>query len=311
MPYSKKRSRHSAFGSSKKGAMKKKRRSAKPTLSRKVARLQSQVRSVRDLAEQGTGVKTYRERFTYTIDATPVNTVEYLVTNLCGLTSIVRAVTSMNFFDPSTPGTLTIADGNTGSYQREYLFDPSFKYTVRNNSNNPCTVRSYLCLPKNMTGNSPLTLMEAGFSDKGSGLNNSPLAYPTDSDVLLQMWRIHQSHIKYLQPGQQFTVSYKHSDFKYDPSFVDTEAFNYQPQLCGASILWRVEGCLVHDNVDTSLVGWNRSKVDISTQSTYKISYDAGSNISYIEVFDDSDTVTDTAIVANKPKAALQGFSVI
>lgn len=310
MPYSKKRTRHVAFRT--RSPMRKRQRvhsKRKPSLKKKVERLQKSVKHVKDIAENGVGHKTYRERFSYQFKLASTNTAEYQTTNLCGHTSIVRALNTMFYFDPSDPGNLISANGSTGTYQREYLFDPSFVFMARNNTSIACKLRCYLLLPKTITMITPSNAVNDGLNDKGSGLLTSTLAYPTDSEVFNTSYRIVKSWIKEVQPGQEVVHRYKGKPFKYDPSVDDQYVAQYYPDWSGATVLWRLEGIVGHDDADTSEVGTMGASVDIMTWSTYLITYDAGINIKFIVVDDDTDIISYTASsIANRPIAAIQKF---
>lgn len=298
------------YGKSKKQKSLKRKRSKPSGLARDVKRLKKGLKRVAVLADQGTGHKTYRERFTTQVGSSGFsNTADYTSIGLLTKFGIERSLTTMSFFDPSNPAVFIIADGNSGSFQRQYEMTPSFKISMRNNYLVGVRLKWYLLLPKMQTTVDPVNAIDTGLSDKGISPVSNVLCFPTDSDIFNELWRIDRSGSRIVEGGQCIKLSYSTPTFLWDPAYDDVFNKTYYPQASGANLLVRLEGLVGHDPVIPLNLGSLPNGLDIQTTTTVQISYDAGMNISYIETSDNSEDPSVDGVVSVKPQARNQDFN--
>lgn len=214
----------------------------------------------------------------------------------------------LQYYDPSNPGTLIVADGDSGLYNRRFCFDfVKSVLTVRNNYQVPCQVRLYTFLVKSDTNLTPIGCMNQIGDIPGNQSLTQFATRPSQVPLLQQLWRQYRLKTKTLWPGQSMSISYTCPRFEYDPQTTDTHADKYQKRAKSFAFLIGVSGVLGH-STDASQVGGLPGGVDWIITRKSKITYDAGSNIIVRNVSDNSDTILG-AVVSNKPESAQQGFS--
>lgn len=308
MPFRSRRKRKMKFRSRRK--KRRRTRSPKKSLTKKVAILTKKVKDVKAIAESGIGYVTYRERYTWqSTTPTDINLVFYNSYNLCSGAALERFLKKLYYYDIDLESSLVTANGNSGLYQRVFNMKTSFNWTVRNNYIVPVKVRLYLCLPKVITNLSPFTSISNSFTtqqDTGDGLINSPLMFPSDCIEFGETWNIKRSWIKQLMPGAELHGSYVHPPFNYDPSFDDAFDKDFYPMYCGASLLSRVEGVVQHSGDFTAS---GLGKIDVQTNATCHITYDAGVSLHKLVVNDQSDMELTTPVLTQKNIAVMQDFS--
>lgn len=279
--------------------LKKKRapgRVKKPT----VKKLAKAVHKLRIATESDQGVLTYRWRQTYRCLAS-VNSSSHtnVPVSLNGVLETILA--QLRYYNPSVPGTLTQADGASGTFMKDFTFDKIYTSLIcRNNYQVPAKVRVYLCKVKDDTSIEPTSAFSNGLADIGNPSSTSPLVYLTDSPQFTDLWKIENSEIAQLQPGEEMKMTYSIPTFQYDPSLVDSHNQAYQTRYHGCVIVVRVEGVLGHDtSVDQQ--GSLAAGVDIQLDRTFVVKYSAGADIEYLVVNDESDTFTNGGVTSQKP----------
>ena len=253
-----------------------------------------------------TAIKTFRERFTHSIFVTAPNQMKYDSFNLCSASSIQRALAALQYYDPSDPVNVVVANGNTGTFQRDFLFKSNFRAVVRNNFTTAASLRMYFVLPKVQTSQTPVLTIAEGFTDRGITSTTTVMMYPTDSEVFNHAYKIVRSHSCLLQAGSE--IVWKFIDtFRYNPAVDDIFNKDLYPEYCGLVLVVFLEGCVGHEDVIHGNVGTMSACMDILTEATHKISYDAGFNAEFIEVINNSDPLTViNAVACNKPVVANQ-----
>lgn len=216
------------------------------------------------------------------------------------------------FFDPSNPATLIEGSLAAGTYQRNVRFENiTSNIECRNNYGTTMEVTIYKCLVKEDTNNNPITAWASGIPD-GSNLStpNDLGQYPTDYDLVNDLWKLTVAKKVVLQPGQAVKAFHKTGAFEFASSTVDTHALAYQKEY--KSFEWLVIAKGVHGH-DTSFlqVANMPGGIDFSWTNVYKVKYDAGINIRFVHVDNgNADTFSNAGVMSQKPMTDNQGYSV-
>jgi len=218
----------------------------------------------------------------------------------------------LRFFNPASPGTLTTADGSTGTYAREYYFKSVYsRIDLVNNYQVPVVVRLYCVTPKSDTSTSPETSFTNGLADCGNPSSTSPCIHPTDSKEFMDTWNIQFSKKIILSPGQGCFGNYSVKDIYYAPQIYDSISLSYQKRFKTFAWCARIEGVLGHDTSanEQSLLGCG---VDYVWSTKYVVHYDnGGTPIEFIYINDTSPTsFTNGGVISEKPVADNIGYSV-
>lgn len=273
------------------------------TLKRELMNLKKTVKS-----DQAT--HTHRSRNVTSVGG-GVNQVSVQTVGAFRTTDIEAAVANLRYYNPATPGTLTTADGSSGTYSRELHFDYVYeKLTLRNNYQTPCKVKVWMCTPKSDTNYSPTDMFSNGVTDQTISIAvTSPLIYPSDIDYVTDNWKLKHVKSVLIQPGTEIDVSTSFPSFNYDPGQVDYHNLSYQSKYKAHTWLVRVEGALGHDTVATEYSTLS-GRVDCLADRKVKITYDAGCNLNdYSETNNADTTFTTAGVVSNKAVADNQGYS--
>lgn len=225
--------------------------------------------------------------------------------------SLESACANLRYYDPATPGTLVTANASTGTYSRVIHFSSvNSKLEVRNNYQVPCKVRVYLATPKQDTSITPLGYYTDGITDQViSGVSTTPLLYPTDIDLVNKAYKLDLVKNRLLEPGQQITVSQTVNNIDYNPAMFDTHNLSYQKKYKNFIWVIRLEGCLGHE-ATADEQGISQCEVDYQMINTYKIIYDAGTNLNDISYADSrTSTFTGPVLLSNKPVSDNQSYS--
>lgn len=229
--------------------------------------------------------------------------------NISSIGIIESAISNLQYYDPSDPANLISVVGAVGTFKRIYLFKRVVtKITVRNNYQTPAFVSVYACAVKSDTDETPSTAFTNGMLDVGNPSTTSPLTYLTDSNQFNFLWKIKKSKKIILNAGEQCSLFYDIGEFTYDPSISDTHNLQYQVKNKG--FVWMVfcSGVIGHDGTEANdFQGTLASGVDIMSDTTFEIEYDAGVKIKQIQINDVSDTMT-LPIISNKPSNSNQSF---
>ncbi len=235
------------------------------------------------------------------------NATNYATIDAFTIAKLEGALANLRYYNPAVPGTLTTADGSTGSYNRNFYFkSTTSSIKFRNNYETVCNFRVYCCVPRHDTSITPAGAMTNGLTDQGAPTASSTVIYPTDSEQFRALWTIKKSWTKTLSAGSYFTCSYANKPFFYDPSNTDSHALAYQSVYGGLTWFVRIQGEPSHASGAGS-AGLCAAGYDYWMRNTFKIVYDAGTNL---EDYSTSESVTGgTLLLSNKPVVEQQGFN--
>lgn len=262
----------------------KKKPKKKPT-SKAKADIASNKRAIHNLKQVGdasTGLLTYRSVSASSIVCL-TNKQASADIGLFDRTVCEGVLGYLKFFNPSAPTVLLTADAALGTFQRNILFKSvSSKMTARNNYITDCEVKIYRCQAKDDTDMTPRGAWSAGYTD-GSNyatINDLP-QYPSDYNLFNDLYQSKLLSTTVLSPGQSVSANWSTTSFEYDPSTTDSHNLNYQKEYSGGGFLVVIKGGPSHDAA-TGVVGLSPCGVDIITHDTYKVQYNAGTNIKYV-----------------------------
>ncbi len=269
------------------------------------------IRKLKVLTESNMGTYTGRLRNVTRLIANE-NTSGFQTTDINTISAIEAELSRLRYYDVTRSGSvLTNIQGATGSYQKEFLIEKVYgKLTIRNNYQAPLECRAAIYGPKGDTSINPKIALTAGLADIGNPSATSALVYATDSEQLRDLWSVKSSKTSFLDPGEELIISYTTPSFQYDPSLADSHATTYQRGFHGLATLVRISGRPSHDTVEDQQ-GAVGVAVDIWTDITTVIKYDAGADIKYLVVNDNSDASTNFMVCSHKPVPDNVGYSVI
>lgn len=272
----------------------------KKEVSKQICHIKKSLKTMKQHDDATTGTLTYRDLVSSRL-LSAENRQNVISLDGSAVDDIELSLANLKFFDPSTPGTLITANGSTGTYQRNYLFDSiSSKIVVRNNYQSDASVKIYLCKPKDDTSQSPYDAWGSGLADGGNADAITALnQYPTDYDLLNDLWSLKVVSNSVLSPGQTISCSNTESGVEYDPSIVDTHSLDYQKEYKAFTWLVVLMGTLGHDvSLDDQSI--MQAGLDILVYKTLKVKYAAGVNIKYIHLAQTLD-VTANPVQSHQP----------
>lgn len=239
-----------------------------------------------------------------------VNSIAYGLSTGSDTAKIESAIDNLPVFNPSTPGTYTFVDFTSGNQQKEIEICSTYTQVhIKNNYDVPVSVRVYLCIPREDTSISPLSAIQDGLTDVGSGLTTTtPMLAPYDSPQFNDLWKVAKCKKRQLKAGQEMFMSHVVGSFQYDPSFVDNHGLSNQGRYGGHQYLIRVEGPVGHDTTADEQ-GRLQGGIDFQRTTKYVIKYEAGADIKYIEIDDDNSSFTNGGIVSTMD-VEKEGFAV-
>lgn len=281
-------------------------------LSKDVSGMRVQLKKLKKMDDQTTGTLTYRSGGTAAIKSN--NNAQAVRASAFTQTSALESVLGQcKFFDPATPGTLITGNPSSGTFQRNLMFENiTHKQIMRNNYQVPAEVTVYLAIVRDDTDLGVDGAWTNGIPDGSNLVANTDLnQYPTDYNLVNDIFKMKRIFHKILQPGQQASVSHSTGAFEYDPSVVDTHALAYQREYKAFQMLTIVKGVIAHDSGVSATQGITQAGVDIEETAVYKVKYSAGINIAYTYVSNVYDTFTGSALVSNKPISDNQPYSVV
>lgn len=282
---------------------------SKRTVKSELDSLKGKIRKLKQMDDATTGTLTYRK---VDVASHTSNVNEQVAFNYSvnATTGIETALSYLKYYNPSVPATLTTAAGTAGSYQRNILIDySSITMTIRNNYQVPCEIDAYLCTTKEDTSQSPVSSWNSATPD-GSNLTDSTNLnhFPSDYNLFNDLWKTKKMESRLLQSGQQMTLSHNADSYEYDSATVDTHALTFQKEYKCAFIMIVLKGVLGHDTIlDQQCV--MPAGVDIEVKRVYKVKYSAGINISYSQVDNTYDAISNSSVVSNKPVSDNQSYS--
>lgn len=281
-------------------------------LTRDVNQLRGKVIKLKQMDDATTGSLTYRDNYTTQIDSSANKQVTSDVFRINDLTAIETVLAQTKYFNPLIPGTLTVGSSVAGTYQRNILIESaSIKLKLKNNYQTRCKVIVYLCKVKDDTSIAPGTLWHNAVPD-GSNLTNSTdlNQYPSDYNIVKDIYTLKKLKDCELQPGQICMVSHSTSSYNYDSATTDSHNLAYQKEYKASFLMVVLKGCLAHDSVESDEQGITQASLDCEANVVYKVKYSAGINLSYTHVINDYNTPTTGFVVSNKPISGQQAYSV-
>jgi hypothetical protein len=231
-------------------------------------------------------------------------------------TKIESILTKLRFFDPSAPATLIESSAVAGTYQRSIsIKNITQSVTVYNNYQSKYRIRIYLATVKDDTNNTAIDSITSGildncFTDAGVPLAKTNLQwYPSDVNLLGDLYKIKLVSDTYLNPGQSVNAKTSWGPFEYDSSTVDTHGLKYQKAHKAQHFFAVAEGIVGHTaTFQTSLVPFG---LDVNCETTFKVEYNAGINVSYVVAnLSSLDDPTGTVFQSFTPATAQQAYSV-
>lgn len=286
-----------------------KRVAKQPGRARVVKNVDKRLTNLSRQVNASTGTLIFRNRSTNKALAA-VNQTAYADGEIIQMSSYEAVLAQLRFFNPSAPATLIQGSGAVGTYTRDYLFSSIYtKVDAMNNYQVPCRCTMYLCTPKEDTNITPTTAFTNGLADVGNPSATSHLVFLSDSDEFTKLWKIHRSKTRILTPGQGMSIISSYKNMLYDPSVFDSHSLSYQRKYRCYVILVKVEGVLGHDT-SADQQGFLQAGVDISADTKFVVTYDAGIDLKYIYVADASDSFTNGGVVSSKPVSDNLAYSV-
>ncbi len=279
-------------------------------LKKEVIGMKRSIKGLKCAENASLALMTYR-----TLDSfRQLSTVNSQVTEFYSANSISNIETSLAFlkyYDPANPASLITSDFSTGAFQRSIcLKSISLKLLIKNNYQSDCKVRVYLCTVKDDTDQDPATAWSAAVFDGGNLVSRNTLSqYPTDYNLVNDLWNLKLVSNTSISPGESIKINHSVSEVDYNPATVDTHNLGYQKEYKSFGFLVTNQGTLGHDTVADEQ-GMLQSGLDIEQHRVYKISYDAGVNISYIHVVNTLDTFTNTGVESHQPIPDNVGYTV-
>lgn len=259
-------------------------------VARKVQKLSDQVS-----ANTSTYIKKYR--ICDSLLCASSNVVNYAVIQVNTKPVIEAVIDSVKYFDPSVPGTLINVDLTSATFQQEVRFSNVYsRCQVRNNYSVPAKVTIYFCKNKKDTSINPDTAISNSLTDMSNALITSPMIYPSDMHEFGDLWSISKSSTMVLEAGQELVMSNSLPSFKFDISHADDHALTYQRYFHGSCYLIRLEGVVGHGA--TSGTSRGKAGIDYCVDRHHTVKYSGGSDIIYLEVSDNSETVVGNNTVS-------------
>ncbi len=237
------------------------------------------------------------------------NEVAYYWSSINNLGNVDDVIAQLRYYNPSAPSTLVTADGTTGVYQKKFHFEGcSGSVTYSANYSLPAHVTIYQCVAKKDTSLTPINLITSGLADiTSSGVIGDPLLYPTDFELLTNIYDVKRIFSGRIDAGASKTVGISVPPFTVDPSFFDVHGLSYQTILNSTGFLTRISGVVAHDaNLANTKYGLCPGVLDRLYKKTFRVKYDAGADIKFIHTLSSLDPFTTESEVCNKPLAGQQ-----
>lgn len=202
------------------------------------------------------------------------------------VTLIEQALANAKILNNST-GDLDDVDLTMGTTSKEYRISNWHKtLTIRANYLTAVEYTIYSCIVKRDTSQTPLQLFAEGAAAAsfGNGIADEML-FPTDFDVLTDVYTIKRMRHGIIQGGQEIRVPYYHNKpHSYDVLSNSFGGSNYLQQLGSMAFLCRFKGLLAHDSGATDNQGYGPAFVDIAEHSAIKVEYDGGGDWRFVRV---------------------------
>lgn len=292
----------------------KKRRAT--TMAQEVQDLKSKVRYLSKEQHQDLSTLTYRNIRSSTAVAGR-GECYWENTNFSSREQLETSLTQVTIVNPSTPATPETVDFTTGTYARSLTCEGAYhKATFTCRFEQPVEVWAYVLSPKVDTDVAPKTDFLAGLNELPSqkvvgataftATTIPTIMYPSDSQKLMEMWKIVKSSKFVLQPGDSVQMTHATKGFTFD---FEGEASKYQPSLDSSVLFYRVAG--IHGYGSTS--GFNRAKarVDVVVETTHKWRYIAGLSINDVQTSNQLTATVGDVKCNSKPDTAVVDDSLV
>ena len=281
-------------------------------LSKKVCRMEASIKSLKFAENASLGTFTHRKIENQGSVTTLATGQDQGTLALFGhvMSDFNESIQYLQYYDPSTPGTLIVADGKTGTYDRRFLFKSVFcSVVLRNNYQTDCNVRVYLCTPKQSSSIAPLTAWRNGIAANPDTTITSDRTlgqYPNDYSDFKDVWTAKLHCKASLSAGQTMTCSHGIKDVEFDPTAFATHTASFQQKYKNFAFIIVVNGTVAHTATTTGLA---QCGVDVMLKTTRVIQYDAGVNISFQRVDNTLGDQTTGSVQSLKPTADNLPFS--
>lgn len=212
-------------------------------------------------------------------------------------------LTQLQYYNPAVPGTLTTADGATGSYDRSFRMQSAIGLYIKNNFQVPVVVYVYRCWCQSNTNNTAVDSWASASNDASNSTAITTIYQQDPMDCysgIKDTWKVKIFKKRLLMPGQQITCWQKRPWIGYDPSEYDNHAYSNQPGFKSFNFMVRIHGVASHDSTTTSNAGISPAGVDVIFERRGKVKYNSGGpSISYTYYTNSLDSMT-TALVSDQ-----------
>lgn len=297
MPYRRKFNKRRKYGmrrrrySSKKRVASKAKRFARvrrtkrrTTLTRKVARISKDVRTMKlfDQASLGHKIYCHYDSGAFTNNVNSFGVAQWAF-NTYG--DIDSCLANLRVYNGATNNWDVVAgSGDTTGVKTRFLFSSSNILELKNNWACDMYVEIYLCTVRGDTAYLPNSLYQDDIRDISfvpTLSANSIMYTPQFAPGLRKSYRVKRVRAKILRPGQMFLVTHKTKKWVYCPGDHQTNDDQYSKRYKSAVWWVRFRGELQHQSADVTKAGYTAGQVDMSFSERYHVYYDAGRSITY------------------------------
>lgn len=195
--------------------------------------------------------------------------------------------------------------GEDVTLQNQYNIDSlTHKLTVRNNNGVDVRLTIYSCEPREDTELSPEVIWKnnEAVTYNGTGTTVDIGTYPSDSTFVNNIWNMKRVFHGVITPGQSTSVSHTSKDGRFEVPVTGVVGTNYQPSWKPQGFLMMVEGTLGHDPLVPTNSGVLNVGVDYHTNSTARISYDAGGDTNFVIIDNVFPPLSAPPVQGQKPR---------
>lgn len=282
-----------------KSASKKKAPSKKSSIKKRVSRIEKRLSNL-------TSKLKYREVETQASTSSNQQVYSGIIGNSIAVCD--RALARLRYYNPSVPGTLTTADGSTGTYDRTFKIRGKMVRTYRNNSNFDQHVTWYVYVVKDDTSVSVGSAWSQGLTDKSNTTFQSPFVDPDDSEIVKSLYKKVKAEHRVVKPGDTFMCQHVAPWIEYNPSVMDTQTEAYQKVNQCYEMLCVVAGTIVYSAASLTSAARGPTQYNIETIEELTVLYNSGGPaLKYIHVEDGRPSFTDDQ-QSNQPAPAVQSF---
>lgn len=280
-------------------------------LTKKVCRIEKSIRELKLAENASLGTFVLKTWYTSALKPAQAAQANYVAIG-CDMGRFTDACQYLKYYNPATPGTLTTANFETGTYSRTVLFKSMyFSMEMRNNYQTDCKIRIYLCTPKGDHSISPSAAWTNGVTAASTATGANELGqYPTEYEEFNALWAAKVHCKATLSPGQSVTCSHTVRNVEFDPVVFDSKSDTYQRKYKNFMFLAVAEGTLAHDTAAVAEQGIAPAGLDILMKRVTTVQYDAGVNIKYFRIENNTDTFTNGAVQSHQPLPDNVGYSV-